>query len=192
MGRKPKSGYGNTSVDQKWIEEHADELVQMEPNDEGETPYGARLQWTGRAEDEGSPWQIPPDTSRCSGIAYMRADDGTYVLDAAGRRLQRRCYGWRIKGGKVCIRHGGLLETVKKNAQLRLLEASDTVIGHLISIATDHKVAPSDRIKAINSILDRAGIRGTEDLRVSLKPWEMLLKKWISTDEDEDDEDAED
>ena len=68
-----------------------------------------------------------------------------------------RCGQRAIPGGHVCKFHGGAAPQVRKKAQLRLIELIDPAIATLARemIQAD---GSSDRQRAANSILDRAGV----------------------------------
>lgn len=72
-----------------------------------------------------------------------------------------------MKGGTVCRNHGGKAPQVMKRAKQRLLDAADEVAGHLVTLATDYEVDPAVRVRAINSVLDRAGVPVLKEVAVS-------------------------
>lgn len=68
-----------------------------------------------------------------------------------------QCKKYAIAGGTVCPTHGGSAPQVKKRAAMRLLELIDPAITTLArEMATATR--SSDRQRAANSILDRAGV----------------------------------
>lgn len=75
----------------------------------------------------------------------------------ARARSGNRCGQKAILGGTVCRFHGGAAPQVKRRAALRLAELVDPAIGTLARemVKADKS---SDRQRAANSILDRAGI----------------------------------
>lgn len=100
------------------------------------------------------------------------ADDNIIVLPArapvevstrgnvrcgARRSNGEPCRKWAIRGGTVCPTHGGSAPQVQRGAKLRLLELVDPAIARLAR-EMDHAEFSSDRQRAANSILDRAGI----------------------------------
>lgn len=176
MARSAKRGVGNTSGDQghlDWMEENGG-LVEIDPEEEG-LPFPAKLQWSGLVEDEGSPWQVPPPDKRCNGRAYVRDEDGDYVVDADGRRIKRPCLCWPIRGGTVCLAHGGGRKAVIKNANERLLGAVDRATGQLIKIIEDQDTEDSDRIRAISQLLDRVGVRADAEIDTEQPGWKKVL-----------------
>jgi hypothetical protein len=73
-----------------------------------------------------------------------------------------RCGNPAIPGGTVCKYHGGASPQVRAKAQLRLVELIDPAIATLAREMTTAKNS-SDRQRAANSLLDRAGVpRRTE------------------------------
>jgi hypothetical protein len=80
-----------------------------------------------------------------------------------------------IRGGTVCASHGGLAPHVRAAAAARLANASLGMVGVLREIALDSEVAAADRIRAANSMLDRAGLRAGVEIEVTAKTWEHVL-----------------
>jgi hypothetical protein len=106
--------------------------------------------WSGTREDEWLGTVKPPwgDKVRC------RAHNGD----------GRRCRKAAIPGGRVCQTHGGSAEQVKRKAALRLMNLVDPMITVLVREATTADRS-SDRQRAANSLLDRAGVgRANADL----------------------------
>lgn len=76
---------------------------------------------------------------------------------ATSRRTGQRCGANAVPGATVCGWHGGRAPQVQRSARLRLLELVDPAIATLareMATATNS----SDRQRAANSILDRAGV----------------------------------
>lgn len=121
---------------------------------------------TGVTEEREVP--VPPEDFRCR--ARSINPDNPYQ--------GQRCRHYRIRGGVVCLKHGGNLPNVKKAAQTRLLMAANPAIERLIHIATTkNNVKDTDRIRAICEILDRAGIVGKSEVTVEIKPWQDMLRR---------------
>ena len=177
----PKGKPGNTKQDAEWVAKMTEAgLLEVIAEDEKDVPFGARLRYTGNAEDDGHSWQLPPDDKRCHGLAKVRDGEGRWITDSKNQLIMRPCLKWPIKGGTVCVEHGGGVENVRKAAQMRLLSAADSLIGALISIGLDSKADPKARVQAINSALDRAGVKGTIDLRVEVPQYQQMLKDLFS------------
>jgi len=177
--RKKDGRPGNVPFDQRWIAEHQSELVVIE---DGE--YEGMLKFSGRKEDIGNQWQIPPNDRKCTATAYLRDENGNYVLDANEEKIRRPCLHWAIRGGNVCLAHGGGVDSVKRRARERLAAGSERAVGLLLSMAEDEEMPLKDRLKAVNSILDRSGIRAGVDVEVSApeyeKVWDKLAKSRVA------------
>jgi hypothetical protein len=170
----PEGRPGNTKADQAWIAEHAGELRLIE--DDADVPFGVKTRWTGKARDWNSPYQIPPDDKRCFGRAYVRDAEGRRIIDADGLVLTRPCSKWRMRGMTVCTHHGGLTDAGLAVASRRLAEAAVDAVGHLVHIVNKSTTDDRDRIAAINSLLDRVGIRGGLQVVVETPEWQKLLQ----------------
>lgn len=128
-------------------------------------------------EKAGKPWVIrrywvtrwvPPEERRCQAraIGKFSAFQGN------------RCSMRAIKGGRVCVTHGGKLANVKKAAQTALATAALPAAEKLIHIALKKRgVTDADRIKALIQILDRAGVEGKSTLQIEVAPWQQVLEK---------------
>ena len=176
MAKSTTRGKGNTPADDDFMEwmRHNGGLKAIDP-DEEEIPFPAKHQWGGKADDD-SPWSIPPPGRRCNGRAFIRDDDGDYVVDKDNVRVTRPCWKWPMKGGTVCLSHGGGVIRVKKAAVERMASALDAVTGALVKIALDEKVSAKDRVAAINSIMDRVGVRGGTEIDVKEPGYLDVLK----------------
>lgn len=96
----------------------------------------------------------------------MRPTENTPRIDEYGRLLCHAtarngepCNGAAVTGMKVCRMHGGSSPQARNRAKLRLAELVDPAIGTLARVMTnsDGQSTPGDRLRAANSILDRAG-----------------------------------
>lgn len=76
---------------------------------------------------------------------------------AKSRQSGERCKNYAIAGGTVCRFHGGATPSVKRKAALRLAQLVDPAIATLGREMVKAEKS-SDRQRAANSILDRAGI----------------------------------
>lgn len=76
---------------------------------------------------------------------------------ATSRQTGQRCRQTAIPGGTVCRYHGGSAPNVKRKAALRLAQLVDPAIATLGREMVKAEKS-SDRQRAANSILDRAGI----------------------------------
>lgn len=165
MARSQARGTGNTPADAAFIEwmELAEngglEIIDLKEQ-EDDIPFPAKIRWDGDNDDDDSPWKVPPPGKRCVGRAYVRDADGDYIIDRNNVRLTRPCWKWPIRGATVCLTHGGGVARVRRSAIERMASALDAVTGAMIEIALDEDAADKDRISAINSIMDRTGVRG--------------------------------
>jgi hypothetical protein len=81
----------------------------------------------------------------------------TRQCTAKSQQSGKRCRRHAIKGGTVCATHGGRAPQVKERARIRLAALVDPAITTLAREMTTAQ-ASSDRQRAANSILDRAGL----------------------------------
>lgn len=181
----PQRANGNTKNDIRWLDEQV-ELGLIEPigEDENDIPFGALLRWTGDTlpSAEGSYWILPKEGSRCSGESKIRDAEGRYVIGSDNKEILRPCAKPTILGGKVCVSHGGGVERVRNAANMRLLAAADSVIGALITIAMDTKQDARARVQAINSVLDRAGVKGTINVNIEVSKYKEMMQEMFTGD----------
>lgn len=171
----PKDGSpGNTKIDQAWIERHRDELIEL--GEEEEVPFGVRYRWAGLAPTLAGEFMVGEDRP-CVGRAFVRDHEGRKIIDANGSLLTRPCAKPSMNGGVACASHGGLTPQSLASAKARLLAAADSVVARLIGLALSPDVLDADAIKAINSILDRAGIRAGVDIDIKTPEWQEMLKE---------------
>lgn len=84
---------------------------------------------------------------------------------ATSRRSGEQCKNAPIPGGTVCKFHGGSAPQTKRKAALRLASLVDPAIGTLAREMVKAERS-SDRQRAANSILDRAGISRSQDVEL--------------------------
>ena len=176
MVKSTTHGRGNRPADDdfiEWMRENGG-LKPIDP-EQDDIPYPAKRQWAGKADDD-SPWSVPPPGKRCNGRSFIRDDDGDYIVDTEKVRITRPCWNWPMKGMTVCLKHGGGVVRVKKAAVERMAAALDAVTGALVKLALNEKVPPKERIQAINSIMDRVGVRGGTEIDVSTPGYVDVLK----------------
>lgn len=75
----------------------------------------------------------------------------------AHNRAGNQCANRPIPGGTVCRLHGGASPQVRRKAAMRLLDLIDPAITTLAN-EMNNALFSSDRQRAANSILDRAGV----------------------------------
>ena len=91
---------------------------------------------------------------------------------ARSKQSGERCRNWSAQGQKVCRFHGGGSPQAKRSARLRLAELVDPAIATLAKEMVQAETS-SDRQKAANSVLDRAGYGRTQ--RVELEDAQNIL-----------------
>lgn len=106
---------------------------------------------------------VPKDNKRCT----ANTRKGPY--------RGYRCRKPRLLGAKVCHQHGANLPHIREAARSRLLAYSDDAVSEMIKIAKSKNEDTSDRIRALNSILDRAGVDGKQTITLEVKPWQEAL-----------------
>lgn len=111
-----------------------------------------------------------------------QADDSekpvTRQCTAKSQQSGKRCRRHAIKGGTVCATHGGRAPQVKASARLRLANLVDPAITTLSREMVTAQ-ASSDRQRAANSILDRAGISRAASPEVEMAKT-LLLERLIA------------
>lgn len=174
----PEGKKGNSVQDQKWLEKQLEAgLIETIDESSDELPFGAMLRWTGDLEDIGAGWQLPPEDRRCTAKSKVRDFEGRYIVGPDNEPINRPCAGWAILGGNVCVKHGGGIERVRAAAQVRLAGAADKLIGELIAIALNRDEDGKTRVNAINSALDRAGVKSGHEVTVVTPGWEKALQE---------------
>ncbi len=195
LARNQKTKKGNIPADDgfiEWMQERdALEVFDEKVHDEHALPFAAKLRYKGKRDDKDSPWSIPPEGKRCNGKAYVRDVDGDYIVDMDDQRIMRPCYNWPMKGMTVCLFHGGGVKRVKVKAIERLVSALDAASGALISIALNENEAAKDRIKAIENIMDRTGVRAGIEVDIKDPGYLDVLRNIFEGQRPKEDEDAE-
>lgn len=90
---------------------------------------------------------------------------------ATAKRTGRQCEQYAINGGTVCHKHGGAAPQVKAKAEERikaLVNPALALIEEYLEHAGDpeYSVPPAVRLRAAESILDRAGYGATQKIRM--------------------------
>jgi hypothetical protein len=165
--KSKRDGRGNSDADQRWIEQYQDMLVRV---DGGE--WDGLLQWQGTEEEIGNTWVLPPQERRCTAKAAVRDEDGHYVIHKDGHRVTRPCLRWPMRGSNVCMVHGGGTQASRARAQERLQAAAERASGILVKIALDEGTPIKQRLRALEGILDRTGIRSGVDIALETKKYQ--------------------
>lgn len=176
---------GNTRPDAAWIEEVKAEL---HPPDESMRPagflYDVHYQWEGLLEDLNIEFfesfrrmaKGGEEPRRCNGTAYVRDASGMYVVDAEWARLTRPCLSRPARGTVVCHAHGSNIPQVKAAAQRVLDQASEIVALRLVGMTKPSEFVDAKiSLAAMNSVLDRAGIRGGTQIEITGTGFEKVL-----------------
>lgn len=105
------------------------------------------------------------DPRRCTG----------HLSDGSGERCRR----WAIEGGNVCPTHGGSRQSVKRTAQLRLLDlvpAATKKHKEILDNPVDQRVA----LKAIEMVYDRTGLEAKAGIGDVTVVREMVVGRLLS------------
>lgn len=189
---KVESG-GNTRPDAAWFEEvyAAGELYAPDESTRPEAfLYRINYQWEGFADElnedffEAFRRDTGPNARRCNGTAYVRDQSGMYIVDCEWERLKRPCLSRPARGTVICHAHGAKIPQVQAAAQRALAEASEVVALRLIGM-TDGDVEDKVKLAAINSVLDRAGIRGGLEVEVQTPGYKKVLERMFGAGDDD-------
>lgn len=197
-GPKKTTG-GNTIPDREWLAAciEAGEITKITPRDR---PAGVvddvMYVWEGYADELNIDFfesfrrpRADGQDRRCNGTAYVRDERGGYVLDVEWNRIRRPCLSHPARGTIVCHAHGAKIPAVKAKAQQVLAEASEAVALRLVGLtltadedgdAIEHKV----RLAAMNSVLDRAGIKGGVEVEVTLPGYKKIMSQLFGAEDE--------
>ena len=192
-GPKVETG-GNSKPDQTWIEE-VQAAGELHAPDEETRPegflYDVLFQWDGYADEVNveffeSFWRGKPTDNRCNGTAYIRDMRGSYIVDCEWERLRRPCLKRPARGTIVCHSHGAKIPQVVAAAKRVIAEASEVVALRLVGMTDpltdgDEKV----RLGAINSVLDRAGVKAGLEVEITTPGYKKVLEEMFSSEPDD-------
>lgn len=197
-GPKKDSG-GNSRSDQAWVEEMSAAGELHAPN-EATRPegflYDVIYQWDGLSEEVNPdffefyrPANTKQEQRKCVAPAYIRDHRGGYVVDSDWVRIRRQCLARPAVGTNVCHSHGANIPAVKAAAAQRLAEASEIVALRLIGLTdvADEMGTPvehKNRIAASNSVLDRAGVKGSVEVEITTPGYQKVMEKMFGDDSD--------
>lgn len=99
---------------------------------------------------------LQKDDRKCNGRAKLRDENGNIRRDAEGKALTRPCAAAPIRGGTVCVKHGGNAKHVKAKAQRRLLALVEPTLIRLETLLHQDEHLPTS-LGAAKEILNRAG-----------------------------------
>lgn len=111
---------------------------------------------------------------------------GQPILDEDNARQYRPCEAWSANGTEYCVSHGGNAPQAIAAAKRGIALATPNAQEALVRLAQDESVAPETRLKAINSLLDRAGIRTGMDVSVETPGWQKLMGDMFGKPSSED------
>lgn len=157
----------NTAADRDFIEAHVDQFLHKD----------GRLVWSGRSEDIGHPFQLPPPHLRCTHERTLRDDEGGAILDIEMNPLVRRCPMWAMSGADRCVDHAKGSKAVMDEVRKRIAADANALYGQLRAIAMDSSADDSDRIKALNSLLDRGGLKAGIEVSADEDSWGNIFKR---------------
>ena len=98
---------------------------------------------------------------------------------AKAHKTGEQCRNNAIRGGTVCRFHGGASGHVAKKARERLLEMVEPALAQLNQIMSKPATSDSDRLRAIQMVLDRTGYGPGRIVEVDVKPWEISLQRIV-------------
>lgn len=94
----------------------------------------------------------------------------------AHRRNGNQCGKVAMAGQQVCGTHGGRAPQAIAKARRRLDEAADRMAQRLLGIAESDNVPAYVALAAVDSALDRAGLKPTQQVSVGVTaPWEEVI-----------------
>ena len=98
----------------------------------------------------------------------------TYIFPDSHARPGEQCKRWSLRGTTICVKHGAQLQSVEKHAaavvesaRLKLIGRADEAADWLIELA-EGASSEAVRLKATESVLAIAGIRGGTDVNISI------------------------
>lgn len=92
----------------------------------------------------------------------------------------RRCKVAAIKGGSVCVFHGGRAPQVRAAANRRLMEMVDFALAELMVLLVDRNTPHAVKLGAIKDVLSRCGLDPTLKIEADVSIWdsrEELLRQ---------------
>ena len=98
---------------------------------------------------------------------------------SARRANGEPCGNSAIRGGTVCVAHGGRAPQVRAKANMRLLNMVEPALRELRRIIDDDNADDANKLRAINMVLNRTGFAEKQNLEIGLRPpteWDNLLQ----------------
>jgi hypothetical protein len=87
-----------------------------------------------------------------------------------------------VKGAAVCRIHGGGAPQVQKSAKQRLLDMVNPALAELARIMADKKADDHVKLKAIQTVLDRAGFNRGVNISVETRAWDEAVTESLDLD----------
>lgn len=94
----------------------------------------------------------------------------------AHTRTGDRCKNPPILGSVVCRMHGGSAPQVRAKAAERFAMEQDRAASAEIQMAHDPEVPAAIRLSALKDILDRGGTVRSQQVEITLAPWEQDIE----------------
>lgn len=163
------------------FDDEMDIMPEPPPLDDGSTP---KYQFPSAVGYETIPTDFKPTPDRP--VPALRC---SHVREDGSRCKKFGIKGTGVDGGmpSMCLRHGGSLPAVRAkadaivlSARMRLVESLPMAMDGLIDLA-ENANAEAIRLKAIESILDRAGLKTPIEMQIEVtngaSPSDDILKK---------------
>lgn len=105
---------------------------------------------------------------------------------AVRKKDKKPCQKLRMAGSTVCGTHGGRPEHTRRAAMHRLQEKAQDLVQRLLDIAEDEELPAVVQLKAIESALDRGGVKSSDkvDIAHEVKPYEQLMTRIMRVSEE--------
>jgi hypothetical protein len=110
-------------------------------------------------------------------VPAPRNEPGSRRMDTKDRQCiahsssndKERCKNFALRGMQVCRMHGGNSPSARQAAKVRLLAMCEPAFAVLHECMSDPNAEWADKIKAANSVLDRAGFSARQQVTVKHK-----------------------
>ena len=191
--RANQGAIGNSRPDIDWLDLQLSEgrLYSVEPEDRpADCLFEFNYQWDGDVQDVDRSWfEVRRHFKRaCNGVAYIRDETSMYIADNEWQRITRPCMAVPIRGGNVCLKHGGSIPAVLEAAKRRLQEASEVAAMRLVKLTGPRdeenvRGRPQYLIAANGSVLHRAAIKGGVEVDVKATGFERVLSDLFGAEE---------
>lgn len=189
-------GLKNIKPDVHWLDAQLEAGLLFAVEEEDRPPdclYEFNYQWDLTAAEVDLDFFEPYFRSaerRCNGTAYIRDEAGMAVADIEWNRLTRPCLALPARGTTVCHSHGAQIPQVIAAAKRRLEQASDLVAMRLVGMTAVRdeegmRIRAQDRIAAMASVLDRAGIKAGQEIEVKASGFQNVLADLFGQDQED-------